>query len=233
MKNPAREKFLPLLSPYVDGELSPEERKQVEQHLANNKESASQVADFRAGDALIRHALEMQADQVDWKDFSDEVMGKLTPEKLPLFERVGNRLQPTVEAKAIYNDAEPLRAMSEAIGGRIRDLRDTKRGHFRILSTHALGRTVVARALAAFLKSRDDVQVFFDVRRMEGVIESVESGFADIGIAIAPAHRPGMRIDIVAESNSQHKVEPWLSQERITTQPGAVAYHMMAGPAVG
>lgn len=116
---------------------------------------------------------------------------------LPLFERVGNRLQPTVEAKAIYNDAEPLRAMSEAIGGRIRDLRDTKRGHFRILSTHALGRTVVARALAAFLKSRDDVQVFFDVRRMEGVIESVESGFADIGIAIAPAHRPGMRIDPV------------------------------------
>ena len=88
MKNPAREKFLPLLSPYVDGELSPEERKQVEQHLANNKESASQVADFRAGDALMRHALEMQADQVDWKDFSDEVMSKLTPEKLPLFERV-------------------------------------------------------------------------------------------------------------------------------------------------
>lgn len=88
MKNPAREKFLPMLSPYVDGELSPEERQQVEQHLANNKESASQVADFRAGDALIRHALEMQADEVDWKGFTDEVMGKVTPEKLPFFERI-------------------------------------------------------------------------------------------------------------------------------------------------
>jgi len=88
MKNPAREKFLPLLSPYVDGELSPEERQQVEQHLSNNKESTAQVADFRAGDALIRHALEMQADQVDWKDFTDGVMGKLTPEKLPFFERM-------------------------------------------------------------------------------------------------------------------------------------------------
>jgi DNA-binding transcriptional LysR family regulator len=32
---------------------------------------------------------------------------------------------------------------------------------------------------------------------MEGVIESVESGFADLGIAISPAHRPGMRIDPV------------------------------------
>lgn len=88
MKNPAREKFLPMLSPYVDGELSPEDRQLLEQHLANNRESAGQVADFRAADALMRHALEMQADDVDWKGFADDVMSKVTPEKLPLFERL-------------------------------------------------------------------------------------------------------------------------------------------------
>lgn len=88
MKNPAREKFLPMLSPYVDGELSPEERQLVEQHLANSKESAGQVADFRAADGLMRHALEMQADSMDWKSFADDVMAKVSPEKLPLFERL-------------------------------------------------------------------------------------------------------------------------------------------------
>lgn len=88
MKNPAREKFLPMLSPYVDGELTPEERQLVEQHLANNKESAGQVADFRAADGLMRHALEMQADTMDWKAFADDVMAKVTPEKLPLLERL-------------------------------------------------------------------------------------------------------------------------------------------------
>lgn len=88
MKNPAREKFLPMLSPYVDGELTPEERQLVEQHLQNNKESAAQVADFRAGDGLMRNALEMQADEVDWKKFSEDVMARVTPEKLPLFERL-------------------------------------------------------------------------------------------------------------------------------------------------
>lgn len=88
MKNPAREKFLPMLSPYVDGELTPEERQLVEQHLANSKESTGQVADFRAADALMRHALEMQADTMDWKAFADDVMAKVTPEKLPLFERI-------------------------------------------------------------------------------------------------------------------------------------------------
>ena len=88
MKNPAREKFLPMLSPYVDGELTPEERQQVDQHLQNNKESAAQVADFRAGDGLMRNALDMQADDVDWKKFTEDVMGRVTPEKLPLFERL-------------------------------------------------------------------------------------------------------------------------------------------------
>jgi anti-sigma factor RsiW len=88
MKNPAREKFLPLLSPYVDGELTPQQRQQVEQHLANNKESAAQVADFRAADALMRHALDMQGDDVDWKAFTDGVMAQLTPEKLPFFTRL-------------------------------------------------------------------------------------------------------------------------------------------------
>lgn len=88
MKNPAREKFLPQLSPYVDGELSPEERQLLEQHLQNNKESAAQVADFRAGDGLMRNALEMQADDVDWKKFTEDVMARVTPEKLPLFERL-------------------------------------------------------------------------------------------------------------------------------------------------
>lgn len=88
MKNPARERFLPLLSPYVDGELSVEERRQVEQHLAHNEASARQVADLRAGDALMRHAFELEGDEVDWKAFTDEVMGRLTPEKLPLIERL-------------------------------------------------------------------------------------------------------------------------------------------------
>lgn len=88
MKNPAREKFLPMLSPYVDGELSPEERQLVEQHLANSKESTGQVADFRAADGLMRHALEMQADTMDWKAFADDVMAKVTPEKLPLLQRL-------------------------------------------------------------------------------------------------------------------------------------------------
>ena len=46
------------------------------------------VADLRASDAIMRHALEMQADEVDWKGFTEGVMGKVAKEKLPLGDRV-------------------------------------------------------------------------------------------------------------------------------------------------
>ena len=88
MKTPARKKFEPMLSPYVDGELTPEERQQVEQHLAASKESADQVADFRAMSGLIRHTLDSAADEIDWKEFSNGVMARVVPEKLPLGERL-------------------------------------------------------------------------------------------------------------------------------------------------
>ena len=91
-ENPARKKFEPMLSPFIDGELTPEERQQVEQHLAANKESAMQVADFRAASGLMRLTFEQQADQEDWKDFSNEVLAKLTPDKPPLFERLKTSL---------------------------------------------------------------------------------------------------------------------------------------------
>jgi anti-sigma factor RsiW len=88
MNNPAREKFLPLLSPYVDGELSPEQRQQVEQHLQHSRESAALVADLRAASSLTRVALEMEADSVDWQRFNAEVMAKVAPGTIPLFERL-------------------------------------------------------------------------------------------------------------------------------------------------
>jgi anti-sigma factor RsiW len=88
MKNPTNDQFLHLLSPYVDGELNPQERAQVEAHLSASKSAAGLVADFRAGDALMRNALDLQADSVDFKAFTENVMSRVSPMKLPLLERL-------------------------------------------------------------------------------------------------------------------------------------------------
>ena len=86
--NPACERFVPLLSPYIDGELSPADRVNVERHLAACRDCASRAADLRAESALLRVGLEMAVDEVDFKDFTQRVMARVTPERPPLLERL-------------------------------------------------------------------------------------------------------------------------------------------------
>jgi anti-sigma factor RsiW len=86
--NPACQTFIPLLSPFVDGELSPQERVTVERHMSACRDCTGRVADLRAESGLIRHGLDLAADEVDFKDFAQNVMARLTPYKPPLLERV-------------------------------------------------------------------------------------------------------------------------------------------------
>jgi anti-sigma factor RsiW len=86
--NPACERFIPQLSPYVDGELSPAERIHVERHLAACRDCTGRAADLRAESALLRVGLEMAVDEVDFKDFTQKVLARVTPERPPLLERV-------------------------------------------------------------------------------------------------------------------------------------------------
>lgn len=86
--NSACQTFIPKLSAFIDGELNPAERQQVEQHVAHCKDCAGRVADLRAESGLIRIGLEMAADEVDWNGFAAKVMAQVTPEKPPLLERL-------------------------------------------------------------------------------------------------------------------------------------------------
>jgi len=86
--NPACERFIPLLSPYIDGEVSPTERVNIERHLSACKACTGRAADLRAESGLLRVGLEMAVDEVDFKDFAQKVMARVTPEKPPVLERL-------------------------------------------------------------------------------------------------------------------------------------------------
>src|SRR5256885_4391633 len=87
-QNPACKSFISQLSPYIDGELSADSRTVLERHLSVCKDCTMRTADLRAEAGLIRVGFEMLADQVDFKDFAQKVMARVTPEKAPLFERM-------------------------------------------------------------------------------------------------------------------------------------------------
>ncbi len=116
---------------------------------------------------------------------------------LKLFERIGNRLVPTHEATMLHRDTKPMQAMSQALAVKVRDLRYGRRGHLRVLSTLSMARSIAGQALARFLAKRPDVHVFFDTMRTEEIVEMIDSGFADLGMTLAPTPRPGLRIETI------------------------------------
>ncbi len=85
--NPACQTFLPMLSPFVDGELLPAQRVEVERHIAVCHDCTGRVADFRAESGLVRLGMEMLADEADFSQFAQGVMARITPYKLPLLDR--------------------------------------------------------------------------------------------------------------------------------------------------
>jgi anti-sigma factor RsiW len=85
--NAACQTFLPQLSPFVDGELAPAERAVLERHLSACRDCTARVADFRAESGLLRHGMELLADEADFRDFAQKVLAQVTPERPPLWER--------------------------------------------------------------------------------------------------------------------------------------------------
>jgi DNA-binding transcriptional LysR family regulator len=114
-----------------------------------------------------------------------------------LFERVNNRLFPTTEALALHKEAESIFALYANLESRVRDLRDSRSGHLRIVATPPLAYSVIPPALNRFLIARPKLRVYFDVRRYEGIIESIANRVTELGFALGLSSHPGIASEIV------------------------------------
>lgn len=117
----------------------------------------------------------------------------------PLFERINNRLFPTQEARALYQDSEPIFSMHAALEARVQDLRENKAGLIRIIATPPLGYGAIPVALKRFLARRPKVRVSFDVRRLEDVTENVETGVSELGFVLGIGDHPALTVEPVFE----------------------------------
>ncbi|KAB2847370.1 MAG: LysR family transcriptional regulator [Hyphomicrobiaceae bacterium] len=115
-----------------------------------------------------------------------------------LFERINNRLFPTREARELFNDAEAIFARHDLFLAKVRDLKESKAGHLRIVATPPIGYGIIPVTLRRFLARRPQVRVFFDVRRFEGVVEAVETNFVELGFALGLDKHPGLNTEKVA-----------------------------------
>jgi DNA-binding transcriptional LysR family regulator len=133
-----------------------------------------------------------------------------------LFERLHRRLQPTEEALLLFEDVRPVFSMLRSFSTRARAIRHGLSGRLRVMSTPPLGNTVAPVALARFLKERPEVSVSYDVRRLEHVIEAVQNGSADVGLAVALDRHPAVNIEILSRT---HMVAVVPKDHAIAEQP--------------
>ncbi|MER5172953.1 LysR family transcriptional regulator [Thioclava kandeliae] len=103
---------------------------------------------------------------------------------LTLFDRTGRRLQPTAEARDLFEEIRPLFGLLRSFSTRARDMRSGRVGRLRVIATPPLGYSLGPKALRAFLASRPEVTISYDVRRLANVLEAVETGQVDIGLVL-------------------------------------------------
>lgn len=114
-----------------------------------------------------------------------------------LFQRVNNRIYPTPEATIIVDDAEAIFDLHERLEGRIQDLRDSRAGQLRLVATPPIGYGMLATAIQRTQSLRPKIRTYFDVRRYEGVINSVESHKAELGFALGFSGKPGLASEVL------------------------------------
>ncbi len=117
-----------------------------------------------------------------------------------LFDRVSNRLVPTEEARILCAEAEPLFLMHQAIQQKAWDLRTGRTGVLRICATAELSEFLVPKALRQFIGGHPNVRVHMETSRMDAVLDAVETGISDLGLAINPPSRPGLLQELLIET---------------------------------
>ena len=116
-----------------------------------------------------------------------------------LFERISNRLVPTQEAQMLLDEAEPLFTHQQAVNQRAADLKAGRIGRIRIVATAELSESILPSVMRHFLTAHPAVYVSLDTRPLNSVLDSVESGLADVGFGMEAHPRHGLTLTPIAE----------------------------------
>jgi DNA-binding transcriptional LysR family regulator len=103
--------------------------------------------------------------------------------RFALFDRVKGRLVPTPEAQALFPDVERVFDDLRSVNQVVNSLRETRSGALTIVTIPTLGGLALPRAIAAFLKSRPQVRLGFEVRPRRDIVQRIATQRADLGFA--------------------------------------------------
>jgi DNA-binding transcriptional LysR family regulator len=114
---------------------------------------------------------------------------------LALFVRIGNRISPTGEARALLPEATRLLTQLGTLEGRAEELRDAGAGMLLLASMPNVAACILPPALATFASERPRVRVRLNAFVIREVVRQVRNEGADLGFVYAPVDDPAVAIE--------------------------------------
>jgi DNA-binding transcriptional LysR family regulator len=106
--------------------------------------------------------------------------------KTQLFDRSGGRLAPTAEARRILAEVDRAFEQLEGAIGRAARITQSWEGIFRFGASPSVGRVLVPRAIASFVRDRPELSVHFEILSVSQVLDYLISGPGEGAVTMFP-----------------------------------------------
>jgi DNA-binding transcriptional LysR family regulator len=116
-----------------------------------------------------------------------------------LFERIGGRLVPTMEARLLYEDADRVFRELEVLGTLARTIGEKKIGLLRIGASPPVTHSLLPRALKRFLDDHPTVKIQLSALPKLEIAEALSIGAIDLAVTLSPILAPTVRSEALAD----------------------------------
>jgi DNA-binding transcriptional LysR family regulator len=111
-----------------------------------------------------------------------------------LFDRTGNKLTPTLEARALLSSVEHVRNQLEGLHDAIDRIRTRGRGLFRFGASPSLARNLVPAALVGFRKRFPESLIHVDTLSLSDVVDYLALGRGECFLSIVPIEHKAIEL---------------------------------------
>jgi len=118
---------------------------------------------------------------------------------LRLFERVRGRVQPTPEARRLFQEVDQVHQGVVRVNELADELRERGTGSVRIVASPSIGQALIPDAIARLRTRFPDLKVEFEVLTLLEIAAKIVSGRADLGVSILPVDEPTLDMEVITE----------------------------------
>jgi DNA-binding transcriptional LysR family regulator len=112
---------------------------------------------------------------------------------VPLFERLGNRLVPTADARKLYREIDRVYQGIEQVNQIAETLKTGHGGQLNVICSPSVALRVGPQAVAHMLRTYPGLVMRFETRPLYDIYQQLTSQQSDLAISLVPIEHPGLQ----------------------------------------